>query len=732
MSWMRFVLFGSLLLAEPGVVVGLDCNGNGTEDTSDIERASSVDCNQNGTPDECEFMPLELGAGPSALREAAPIWAVGAGDLNGDRRDDLVIARRAKVFVSLASGARTFEDSIAYEIDGSVVALVVVDIYGNGNLDVAAATSSAVNVLAGDGDGTLTPRSPLPIARSTSFLMAADLTADGYIDLVASSFAHDGGAVSVLLNRGDGVFASAAFYPVEGRPRRVAAGDLEGDGDLDIVIAQSGDRWAFQVLLGDGDGGFVPGELIPLRAGGINVAGGDLDGDGDWDLVAGYSSADLDEIDILKGNGTGSFLRAQELSADTVDGLVVADLEGDGDLDLLTGTRGTSGVALHVNVRHGAFHTTAKSIGMFRDLTAGDFDRDGDNDVAIGFGNLLRILWTGVAGRLSFRNEHIGGDINPHGIAVADFNQDGAFDVAVPNGGRATVTVLRNAGAGNFRFGSPILTGASRLDSMTAGDVDGDGFADLVTAAPSDGEVVLLTNDASGGFRVDRFRAGVGTIHATLADVDGNGSVDLIGANRDGDSVTVLRNDTREPFEHRLELAVGTTPWAAVPADLDGDGDIDLATSNLNSFDASVLLNEGSGEFASEVRYATSGSVRFVDAADLDSDGDVDLVLANVDKAAATVLLNHGDGTFAGGVDHDLRATPYSLFTTDLDGNGTPDVISAGELTSTVSMLFGKGDGTFTESLVLSVGGHLRFAAAGDFDRDDDLDIVPATGALVI
>jgi hypothetical protein len=135
-----------------------------------------------------------------------------------------------------------------------------------------------------------------------------DLNGDGDLDLaVANYFGHN---VSVLLGNGDGTFQSAVSYPTGNYPRSVAMGNLNGDGNLDLAVANSSSH-SVSVLLGNGNGTFQSAVYYNAgRApyGSRSVALGDLDGDDVLDLaVASYSSHN---VSVLLGNGNGTFQSA--------------------------------------------------------------------------------------------------------------------------------------------------------------------------------------------------------------------------------------------------------------------------------------------------------------------------------------------------------------------------------------------------------------------------------------
>src|SRR5260370_20006342 len=122
---------------------------------------------------------------------------------------------------------------------------------------------------------------------------------------VVKKYSNQRGTVSILLGNGDGTFQPHVDYPVGIGPYSVAVGDLNGDGKLDLVVANYPSVFTVSVLLGNGDGTFKPQVTYPVGRQPISVAVADLNGDGKLDLAV----ADFTDgfVSVLLGNGDGTF-----------------------------------------------------------------------------------------------------------------------------------------------------------------------------------------------------------------------------------------------------------------------------------------------------------------------------------------------------------------------------------------------------------------------------------------
>ena len=179
------------------------------------------------------------------------------------------------------------------------------------------------------------------------------------IDLQEHFYLHDGGA-----------------FPIGSAPLELAAGDLDGDGDVDLASANrnSGD---VTILLGDGRASFIQGETCRVGDDPVAIASGDLDGDGALDLAA--IDVDTKAVVVLKNRGDGTFEASTGLPAgDDPRALVAADLDADGNLDLAVADGASRSVSLLFRERDGAFTGSKVAAGFdLRTLVAGDFDGDG-------------------------------------------------------------------------------------------------------------------------------------------------------------------------------------------------------------------------------------------------------------------------------------------------------------------------------------------------------------------
>jgi hypothetical protein len=259
--------------------------------------------------------------------------------------------------------------------------------------------------------------------------------------------------------------------------------------------------------------------------------------------------------------------------------------------------------------------------------------------------------------------------------------------------------------------------------SVAAGDLDGDGHADVVVAGAGSNTVSVLLGHGDGTFAAAvSYPAGSSPIAVATADLNGDGALDLAVADQGG-GVSVLLNQGDGTFSAAISHAAGPNPYALAVADFDGDGRPDLVIANVYVDTVSVLLNQGNGAFGSPAAYPVGYTPVGLAAADVNGDGRPDLVVANVNSNNVSVLLNQGNGTLGLAVSYPAASNPQAVTVADLDGDGVPDVAVANLNGSTVSVLLGHGNGTFAASVQYASINGLQAIAAVDLDGDGRLDL---------
>ena len=354
------------------------------------------------------------------------------------------------------------------------------------------------------------------------------------------------------------------------------------------------------------------------------------------------------------------------------------------------------------------------------DIVVADFDGDGAKDIAVtnasqsATGDSVSILLGNGDGTFGAANTYAVG-WGPFTIEGADFDGDGDIDLSIANANDRNIVVLFGNGDGTFFIHQthPFI-GASWgvIFAHTAADFDGDGDTDLAMIMLTPNIVVVLPNDGTGTFSSPQTVDTLPGFPVDLepGDFDGDGDIDIAVAYGAGlfygDTIRVLRNDGDATFSTRRESAVSGHDLVAPPADFNGDGILDIAmnTSSNPGGFITVALGNGAGRFLAATNYSVNNPTG-ITTSDLDLDGDIDLVVTNYSPYnTVSVMLGAGDGTFANPEPFAVTGGPQSPAAADLNGDSLPDLVTANFTGDSISIL-------------ISVG------CQGDLNGDDSVDL---------
>ena len=372
--------------------------------------------------------------------------------------------RAASVSLALTTFASAqFETRAIAPVVLNPRSVAVGDFNHDGKLDMAVASlgtnTQDLTILLGNGDGTFKPGVYYNVSNGLFSVATADFNRDGNLDLVVADYYS--GNVSVLMGNGDGTFKSAVTYAVPPGPKFVLTGDFNGDHWPDIVALEvTGNCDCVSVLLNNRDGTFQAAKTTPAVSGSDAIGVGDFNRDGRLDVVTAGQSLSGASVNILLGNGDGTFTPGASYPVDNVPvSVVVADFRGTGLLDLAAAEE-FGGVVVLLGNGDGTFQPPVTYSAVFpSSLAVADFNGDGKPDMAVADtaspqGSVTVLLGNGDGTFLAGVSYPVGKD--PLFVTTGDFNGDKKADLVTANDGNNTAGVLLNTGVVTFSPTTPL------------------------------------------------------------------------------------------------------------------------------------------------------------------------------------------------------------------------------------------------------------------------------------
>lgn len=522
----------------------------------------------------------------------------------------------------------------------------------------------------------------------------------------------------------------------------IASGDIDGDGDLDIVGSS---RWEHKIVwfdnLGSGDFGSIK-VITDSATVSREIQLVDVDMDGDLDVIGAMYG--IDKVSWFENDGLGNFI-SETVITDTLDGAMsvfVSDLDGDLDLDLVCAGLLGNEIVVYENIgglySNGIVLTTAVN-GPWS-VYVEDLDGDGLNDILSASEYDDKVAWYKNQGSFNFGSQQVL-SVNANGartVYAMDFDQDGDMDVLAANYYDDNVIWFENLGSGTFATEVVFAAGIDGATDVTASDVDGDGDLDVLTTSYDDKSVRLFENLGLGMYAMPLVLANniSGAQTVITADVTGSGFRDVFVGDYNWKGINWFEN-SNGTINLSMKSLFNTlfSNYIVESADIDGDGLLDILTASEGPLAAlGWYKNLGDGIFSSDLKQlaSTTGQIKSVKPADVDLDGDVDVIVANFNGDEVFYHENLGGGLFAPEVllSGNING-PDFIQVKDVSGDGYPEIFTLGYFDDEVFMFTNLTNGSFgTEVSVASIGGSATDFKLEDLNVDGFLDIVYADGAF--
>jgi len=699
--------------------------------------------------------------------------SIAVGDFNRDGWDDFAVVNELSndTTILIAQGDGTFAspaNAVDYDKYTPVIptAIAAGDLNNDGKEDLALAACGLTEIVTtttsgtsqttkvsyanvftfrGNGKGEFKIDKKYQAGDCPSAIALADLDRDGKLEIIVANSGSD--SITVI----DGY--SQKNFAVGTTPVALAVGNFNRDGKPDLAVANSGSD-NISICLGTGDSKYLDCATIPPIPVGQrpqDVKVGDFNCDNRLDLaVANFSS---DDVWTLFGDGTGKFTVHGKYRVDQApSALAVRDFNQDGMLDvavanalandvwILSGRRDPKGEKGDLEAVTGKFAVGEKPVA----IVAGSFDkdRDGNPDLAVAneLSNDVTILLGKGAG--SFFLPKVA---PPNKPPVADFS----YSPAQPSVGE---TVKFDGSSSHDPDGTIASYSWDFGDGTTGSGVTAEhayskegSYKACLTVKDDKGaddqacqSLTVVSAPTAGAPAAATKAPTVGKEPSAVAsgDFDGDGKEDLAVANQGADNVSILLGAGEGKFRPKETVDVGKSPSAIVAADFNKDSKPDLAVTNAGTNNVSILTSDGKGGFHAGASPATGSNPMFLAAGDVNSDGNLDLAVANSGSNNVSILLGKGDGTFKEALNTAATGdSPEGLALGDLNNDGKLDLAVSNLSSGDIAVLLGNGDGTFSAGAKLTGLNHPRKVVIADFNNDGKADIAVAdsdSNAVVI
>ncbi|QOY91296.1 FG-GAP-like repeat-containing protein [Paludibaculum fermentans] len=617
---------------------------------------------------------------------------------------------RQKLVVFIGKDARNLDRTVQYDVPGSPGNLVIGDFNGDQQTDAAvfvfgtgANPVSQVTVFLGNGDGTFTGKS-YPAGDGGNNLGAGDINGDGKLDVIVT-----GGTANVayiLYGNGDGTLGAPVTLKTLGYETSVVVADINGDGKQDLLFGTGGNGAYY--LPGNGGGTFLAAVKVSLEGYANYIATGDFNEDGRPDIV--YSDVNAQTISIYLAQPDGTFKSGGAgLAGYHPLETVVTDVDLDGHLDIVTG-------AIDANVL---------SRGYYGDTTAVLFG-NGDG------------TFSGMPTFALPRSATI--------MVNADFNGDGISDLVMANGtaGGASIVLGSATGVPAAPTAIPLPPTNGRKPTVTSilvADFNTDGKQDLALVLDGGTSVSILNGKGDGTFDAPISRPTPAPVTVVaVGDFNGDGQLDLAGTVQSGAnppiSTLMIFLAAGGFYLPAGSLTIGTNVTQLEVGDFNKDGKLDFLALDKGVFGSvngsiSLIAGNGNGSFQNPVSLAATGQTTRMQLGDLNGDGITDVIAGGQTPSYSFrlfELLGKQGGGFEPVVQIPTAFGPQDIGIGDLNGDGIPD-LAIPHCCGDTSLGFyqGVGDGTFGAETFLPVISSPNILKLIDYDGDGRLDVVIGT-----
>ena len=530
--------------------------------------------------------------------------------------------------------ASSFAQMGSFVTDYQMVRIAVGDFTGHKNLDIIASTNTLnadcpVQLFVNDGSGNFA-RSPNCVSHAaTAALGPADVENNGRIDLAVGVFPN---VIEILRNNGSGVFTTTAPIVVDNNvpflPYDFAWGDYDGNGLLDLAAAFPLQKEA-RVYRDLGNGVF-DSPMAPFRTtkflSPLSVAWGDFNGDGALDLAV------ADEIPKVYLNQQGTIDQANPLAASTIAGQIwslrAEQIDTSGDLQLSLSNRDAPsllfdsfGSHLSANLIQVNGNSQAAS-----SLAVGDADTNGTIDMVFGAAP-LPVQGTEIdyntAGNFPAQLQLPSGP-GPQTIALGDVNGDGSLDIAV---GTAVEAQLYLSGQTVTAWSAAAPNGPNHVVAFC--DVNSDGRLDLLVGSNGGGVALYLNQGGALAASPSFTTSDTGNVQAIACADTGHSHYSDFAVAFDNQPVQLYHNNIDGTFSSIWNSGTHSHTTSLAWGDFNVDGFVDLA---MGTRDQGTHIYENiSGHLQSAPIWnsPTQWSTTAIAWGDWNNDGQLDLAVGN-------------------------------------------------------------------------------------------------------